>query len=234
MKKNKFILIVEEKDAVYKELSGHEDSKRLKFVTAKNEEDAAYIINLFEPDLVLVDMDTLKSNELHHLFNARKKNKIPIVIVSKNNKGKRIQYIFKIGADDYIRKPFRSAEVLARINSILRRKNNDYFASERKKIITKNIIIYPDSAYVEVRIKRNICTPNLTMTEFRILVYLAEEPHKVIPREKLIDECLPKNNCFNDTLNSHISKLRKKMSRCGLEGVPENVRKVGYKLGDNS
>ncbi|MGU5952304.1 response regulator transcription factor [Klebsiella pneumoniae] len=233
MKKNKFILIVEEKDVVYNELSRHENSKGLKFVTAKNEEDADYIINLFEPDLVLVDMETPKSNGLHLLLNARKKNKTPLVITSKGDEWESIQKAFKLGADDYIRKPFRAAEVLARINSILRRKNNCSCNSLSNKIITKRLTIYTDSVCVEVRTKKNICTPNLTITEFKILACLAEEPCKVITREKLIDKCLPKNNCIHDTLNSHISKLRKKLSRCGLEGVPESVRKVGYKLGDS-
>ena len=234
MKKNKFILIVEEKDVIYKELSGHEDSKGLKFVTAKSEEDAYYIVNLFEPDLVLIDMETSNNNGLRLLLNARGKNKTPIVIAGKSNKGGKIQKVFKLGADDYIIKPFRAAEVLARINSILRRKNNDFYASLTSKIITKHLIIYPDSIYVEVHTKKNICIPNLTITEFRILTYLAEDPCKIIPREKLIDRCLPKNNCIHDTLNSHISKLRAKLSGCGLKGVPESVRKVGYKLGDSS
>ena len=52
-------------------------------------------------------------------------------------------------------------------------------------------------------------------------------------REELLEKCLPERDSLDRTVDSHMSKLRKKLKHAGLKGIPESIRGLGYRLGDN-
>ncbi len=86
--------------------------------------------------------------------------------------------------------------------------------------------------YVEITVENKIVNPVLTTTEFKLLTYLARSPRKVCSREELLDACLPEGDSLDRTVDSHMSKLRKKLEHAGLKGIPESIRGVGYRLGE--
>jgi two-component system response regulator AdeR len=72
---------------------------------------------------------------------------------------------------------------------------------------------------------------NLTLTEFRLLSFMARSPHKAFSRAELLDACLPPDGeAIERTVDSHVSKLRKKLEAAGGPGWLEGVRGVGYRL----
>ena len=70
----------------------------------------------------------------------------------------------------------------------------------------------------------------LTLTEFKLLVQLARAPKRVFSRAELLAHCLPESDALERTVDSHISKLRKKLEELGIKGMPCGVRGVGYRL----
>lgn len=83
-------------------------------------------------------------------------------------------------------------------------------------------------ATVEVGSERH--TLVLTLTEFKLLAQLARAPRRVFSRAELMATCLPEGDALERTVDSHVSKLRKKLDDLGVQGVPASVRGVGYKL----
>jgi two-component system response regulator AdeR len=72
---------------------------------------------------------------------------------------------------------------------------------------------------------------NLTLTEFRLLSFMARRPNKAFSRAELLDACLPsEGDAIERTVDSHVSKLRKKLEAAGGRGWLEGVRGVGYRL----
>jgi two-component system response regulator AdeR len=57
-------------------------------------------------------------------------------------------------------------------------------------------------------------------------------PRKVCSRDELLNSCLPEGDALDRTVDSHMSKLRKKLELAGLYGVPESIRGMGYRLGE--
>lgn len=71
---------------------------------------------------------------------------------------------------------------------------------------------------------------NLTLTEYKIILLMINHPHKVYTRSELMQHCLPDSDALERTVDSHVSKLRKKLEEQGLENMLINVRGVGYRL----
>ena len=71
----------------------------------------------------------------------------------------------------------------------------------------------------------------LTITEFRLLAHMARAPKRVFTRAELLAACLPEGETLERTVDSHLSKLRKKVEGAGATGLLESVRGVGYRLG---
>ena len=129
-------------------------------------------------------------------------------------------------------KPFNPSEVIARVEAVLRRTRPVAESTHSRPLRTPFLTIYPDEFYVEITAQGEVSTPVLTTTEFKLLTYLARNPRKVCSREELLDACLPEGDSLDRTVDSHMSKLRKKLEHAGLRGIPESIRGLGYRLGD--
>jgi two-component system response regulator AdeR len=140
----------------------------------------------------------------------------------------------RIGADDYVVKPFNPAEVVARVQAVLRRAG--LRADRQPQRFLRTGIFQIDLENHEVVVELNgVGQPlELTLTEFRLIAHMARAPRRVFSREELLVSCLPEGDSLERTVDSHISKLRKKLERLGLSGVPSSVRGVGYRLGEAS
>jgi two-component system response regulator RegX3 len=134
----------------------------------------------------------------------------------------------EVGADDYVTKPFSTAELVSRIRAILRRRELD--RAESRTAATQVGGVYIDLARHEVRI--DDAAVRLTPSEFRLLLMLADEPERVFTRRQIMEH-LWESNWVGDehAADVHISNLRRK-----IEQDPVNparivtVRGFGYKL----
>jgi two-component system response regulator RegX3 len=135
----------------------------------------------------------------------------------------------EVGADDYVAKPYRMFELIARIRAVIRRKNETEFSSVKHKRLEANEIELDPETY-EVKIKgRKVI---FTVKEFDLLEALMVSAGKVVLREKLIDKVWgPNFYGSSKTLDVHIRSIRKKLQENGsTENRISTVRGLGYRF----
>lgn len=182
---------------------------------------------VLKPDLILLDIWMPKKDGWEVLVELRRRGDTPIVIITALDREiDRLQGL-RFGADDYITKPFNPAEVVTRIRAILRRLET---AAAGRFIKVGNLEIDTQSYLTTVRTDTGETGVALTLTEFRLLAHLAGSPNRVFTRSELIDACLADVDALERTVDSHISRLRKKLECAGASGMPEVMRGVGYRL----
>lgn len=163
------------------------------------------------PDLILLDLmlPGLSGEELLSELRENLSSDVPVIILSAKIALADKVSLLKMGADDYITKPFEPEEVIARIQAALRR------TATSKKLSCLNLELYPDSRKVTV----HGIELSLTAHEYDLLYLFIKNPEKVYSREMLYD--LVWHGGYygeNNTVNVHVSNLRKKIK----EADPEN------------
>lgn len=233
MNKNNLILVVEDDDEIADILMSYLQRAGMKTLRAADGELAISLSRLNKPDLILLDIHLPVFDGWSVLTTLRKESNVPVIMVSALDQDVDKLMGLRLGADDYVIKPFNPSEVVARVEAVLRRTKPNVQQAGSRPLRTPFITIYPDDFYIEITIGSDIVTPVLTTTEFKLLTYLAKNPRKVCSREELLNACLPEGDTLDRTVDSHMSKLRKKLEHAGLRGVPESIRGMGYRLGEN-
>lgn len=188
---------------------------------------------VFDNSIELVLLDLMLPGLAGELVleEIRKKSNIPVIGISaKSDKTSTIN-LLKIGADDYIVKPFDNDELLARIEAQQRRYNQtSSFSGANNKLKYKDISIDTDTFTVEV----GDAPVSLTKREFLILELLMKYPKKVFTKSNIYE------NVWNDefygdenTINVHISNIRLKLARVNpsVEYI-QTVWGIGFKMSE--
>ncbi|MGH3356232.1 MAG: MtrAB system response regulator MtrA [Nocardioidaceae bacterium] len=177
------------------------------------------------PELVLLDLMLPGKDGIDVCREIRAESGVPIVMLTAKNDTVDVVLGLESGADDYIVKPFKPKELVARIRARMRR--YDEPAPETLKIGDLTIDVAGHS------VKRNGSPINLTPLEFDLLVCLARKPWQVFTREVLLEQVWGYRHAADTRLvNVHVQRLRAK-----VETDPEQpeivltVRGVGYKAG---
>lgn len=182
------------------------------------------------PDLVLLDVQLPLVDGWMVLAELRRRGDTPVIMVTAMDQDVDKLMGLRTGADDYVVKPFNPAEVVARAQAVLRRtlRKEDHgpgvIRAGQLSIDLDKHEATASAAGTEVRL-------HLTLTEFRLLAHLAKAPRQVFSRSDLLVHCLPEGDALERTVDSHISKLRRKLEEAGIVDMPENIRGVGYRLG---
>ncbi|THF47092.1 response regulator [Allorhizobium terrae] len=180
-----------------------------------------------KPDIALIDVTMPRLDGWEVLAELRRRGNTPVIMITALDKEvDRLQGL-RIGADDYIVKPFNPIEVVARAKAILRRAG---LANTGATIRVGRLTIDLDSYQVSLESNGVVKPVTLTLTEFRLLAHLARTPSKAFTRGELIDACLPGSDAMDRTVDSHLSKLRKKLELAGAEGMLASIRGIGYRL----
>ena len=192
-------------------------------------DEAIEVFKNSQPDLVLLDIMLPGTDGIEVCREIRKQSsRVPIVMLTAKSETHDIVKGLEAGADDYMVKPFKPSELVARIKTRLRRTGGE---------LNGNLTI-GDLAIdiVEHTVARGGNEIPLTRLEFDLLVALAKEPGRVFTREALLGEVWGYRHSTDTRLvNVHIQRLRAK-----IEHDPENptiistVRGVGYKAGGSS
>lgn len=140
--------------------------------------------------------------------------------------------LMKLGADDYLVKPFHYEEFLVRVEALLRRSlsSASAFASKSEALTFRDILIEPDSRKVTV----SGTEVELTKKEYEILELMVRYPQKVFTKENIFETVwgesyLPEDN----SVNVHVSNIRKKLSAAGgAEDYIKTIWGIGYKLSE--
>ncbi|WP_321925533.1 response regulator [Burkholderia sp. BCC1998] len=179
------------------------------------------------PDLILLDVKLPGRNGWDVLTELRRRCTTPVVVVTAFDRDIDRRQALGAGANDYIVKPFDPAEVVARLRAILRRARTP---SAVHVLRVGYLEIDTDSYVVCVRTESVEVPVSLTLTEFRLLAHMARAPSRVFTRGELLDACMADVSAMERTIDSHISRLRKKLEQAGARGMPDVMRGVGYRL----
>lgn len=183
-----------------------------------------------ESDYQLVILDIMMpvkdGFELLKMIRFHLEKTVPVILLTALGDSDRVVEGLKLGADDYIVKPFEPKELLARVEAILRRAKNKWGTSEGFKV--KGLLFQPDSYKVSYK---NKILP-LTKKEFHIFYRLAGNRGRVFSREDLLElEWGLAYEGDNRTVDTHVKNIREKLKSMGYEGtVIETVWGIGYKV----
>jgi len=178
-----------------------------------------------DADVVLLDLGLPDQDGLEVLRKLRKIDPVPVLVLTARGDERTVVRGLRLGADDYLVKPVRLAELLARIDAVARR--SAARSQEPEDVVrVSDVEIDLQSRQVVVG-GREI---SLTTKEFDVLAVLARRPGTAVSRQQLMDEVW--GNAFvavSRTLDVHLTQLRAKLDRPGLL---HTIRGFGYRLGE--
>lgn len=219
----KNILLVEDNDTIIMGLKYSLEQEKFKVISAQNVSEFNGKIDKNDIDLVLLDVSLPDGNGFEICKEIKSKKDIPVIFLTAQDEETSVVLGLDLGADDYIVKPFRTRELISRINSVLRR----YGHNESNLIQYKNIKIDTSSAKVYKDNEEII----FTSLEYKILLMLFSNQNKLISREQLLEKIWDiAGNFVNDnTLTVYIKRIREKL---GDETIIKTVRGLGYRIGE--
>lgn len=162
------------------------------------------------PDLVVLDIKMPRMDGMEVLSKLREKSALPVIFLTSKDDEVDEVIGLRMGADDYITKPFSQRLLIERIRALLRRQQ---LQSEPEKVNEDELTERGD---LRLDDSRHLCTwkgdaVNLTVTEYLLVKALAQRPGHVKNRDQLIDLAYGENIYVDDrTIDSHIKRVRKK------------------------
>ncbi|MCW5700358.1 MAG: response regulator transcription factor [Rhodospirillales bacterium] len=180
-------------------------------------------------DLAVLDIKMPRLDGMELLSRLRQHSNVPVIFLTSKDDELDEMIGLRMGADDYITKPFSQRLLIERIRAILRRRGQDLAPEQEDGDVIWRGDLVLDS-------NRHLCTwkgkeLNLTVTEFLLLQSLARRPGHVKSRDQLIDAAYGKNIYVDDrTIDSHIKRLRKKFKEIDRKFAQiETLYGVGYR-----
>ncbi|MCL4137604.1 UNVERIFIED_CONTAM: hypothetical protein GTU68_022826 [Idotea baltica] len=191
--------------------------------------------NVRLPDMAVLDIKMPRMDGMDLLQRLRQKTTMPIIFLT--SKDDEIDEVLglRMGADDYVKKPFSQRLLVERIRSLLRRQDailgEDIEETEETKIMLRGELSM-DPLRHAVKWKGN--DVSLTVTEFLLLQALAQRPGFVKSRDQLMDVAYDDQVYVDDrTIDSHIKRLRKKMRTADDEfSAIETLYGIGYRYNE--
>ena len=182
-------------------------------------------------DLAILDIKMPRMDGLELLERLRKQSDLPVIfLTSKDDEVDELMGL-RMGADDYIKKPFSQRLLIERIRALLRRKSlgkAEPGAAPHPEVIQRDDLLLDPARHVCSWKQGNV---DLTVTEFLLLKALAQRPGHVKSRDQLMDAAYGENIYVDDrTIDSHIKRLRKKFKQVDAEfNEIETLYGVGYR-----
>ena len=169
-------------------------------------------------DLALLDVNLPGESGFELCRKLRQHSDVPVIFLTARDSAEDEILGFGVGADDYIRKPYHSSVLLARMARLLKRHSSPVLTA---RDLTLNL--------TELTVSRGEQTQELTKNETRILACLMQKG--LCTKEEIVED-LWQNSLYIDenTLYVNVNRLREKLSRLGAEGYIRTVRGGGYRL----
>ncbi len=224
------ILIVEDEREIAELLAAYVERAGFEVARATTVQDAIREHARFRPDLMLLDIGLPGGDGLDVLTTIRRRIDTPVIMVTALDDEVTKLSSLRIGADDYVVKPFNPSEVVERIRAVLRRTQG---ATARRTLSVGRLLIELDARVVTCRGDDDAAEPvrlPLTPTEYEILAHMARQPRRAFSRTELLEAASPDSEAYDRVVDSHLSKLRQKLAVAGCADMIEPVRGLGYRL----
>ena len=223
------ILVVEDDPAINQLLCTSASDAGYDCRPAFSGSEAALLAEQYSYDLILLDLMLPGLTGEEFIARLRKGKTMPVIVLSAKAGTEDRVNVLKLGADDFIPKPFENAEVLARMEAQLRRYKKFSSAAEASVLTWGDLSLDRESVAVTVSGKEI----NLTAREFEILALLMSHPKKVFTREQIYQRVWGEEYMGDDnTVNVHVSNLRSKLGKAGEGEYIKTVWGIGFKMGD--
>ena len=222
------VLVVEDEEAIIEALTVGLSREGFRVQVARDGEAALTMFDAVRPDVVLLDVMLPKVSGVDVCRALRKRSQVPIIMVTA--KGSEIDTVvgLEVGADDYVTKPYRIRELVARMRAVMRRTADRQEDLAADAVQVDDIALDPERHEVHIRGEQ----VQLPLKEFELLHVLLANAGRVITREQLIDRVWGSDYVGDTkTLDVHVKRLRGK-----VETDPANpqrivtIRGLGYKL----
>ncbi|SHE49724.1 two-component system, OmpR family, response regulator RegX3 [Ferrithrix thermotolerans DSM 19514] len=197
---------------------------------ARDGEEALRKFEEFRPDVILLDVMLPRKSGLDVCREIRLHSKVPIIMVTAKSTEIDTVVGLEVGADDYVAKPYRLKELVARVRAVMRRTpmEPDSSTKQFETIEVGDIIL--DTSKHEVKVRGEVV--KVPLKEFELLEFLISNPGRVLTREQIIDRVWgPYYSGDTKTLDVHIKRLRSKVEIDPSDPkVITTVRGLGYRL----
>ena len=222
------MLVVEDEESFVEALQVGLKREGFRVEVARDGMQALDIFDVIRPDLVLLDVMLPKMSGIDVCRQLRKRSQVPIIMVTAKSSEIDTVVGLEVGADDYIAKPYRLRELVARMRAVLRRAPLDR-AGELSEgaLVVGDISLDPEQHEVFIK-GEHVALP---LKEFELLHLLLANAGRVLPRETLIDRVWGSDYVGDTkTLDVHVKRLRAK-----IEDDPAHPKKIvtirglGYK-----
>lgn len=221
------ILVIEDEAALVTLIRYNLEAAGFEVLDAPDGEEGLLILSERKVDLVLLDwmLPNLSGIEVCRQIRRRPdiRNTPVIILTARGEEGDRVRGL-RVGADDYLTKPFSYDELIARIHAVLRR-IRPALAEDRLRFddIDMNMVTH--------RVTRDDRPVHLGPTEYRLLQHFMEHPGRVFSRNQLIEAVWGYDAYVDErTVDAYIRRLRKELNGPGDKDVIRTVRAAGYAL----
>ncbi len=228
MSTSPLILVVEDESQIAEIIEGYLRQENYRTERAKDGEQALIIFRSVRPDLIILDLMLPKMNGLEVLRNVRQESNTPVICVTAKTEEVDQLIGLELGADDYISKPFRPRELMARVRAVLRRSGMNAQPQHLAEPPVRIGKLEVDPVGVSAKVGNHKL--ELTPTEFRLLYTLAASSGKAFTRLELIEAAMPESNALERVIDAHLMSLRRKLEGNGVVNLLQTVRGIGYKL----
>lgn len=221
------ILIVEDEPALANVVKDYLKNELFDVEICTEGDKAIEVFNKYRPSLLILDLMLPGMNGYEICKNVRMTSVIPILILSaKTGEFDKVMGL-NLGADDYMTKPFRPKELVARVNALIRR--SQVFNKDNMEVLdVGDIRIF----IKEYKVEKNNVSMDLSKKEFELLLFLAKNPKQVFTREHLYERVWGLDSFGDlDTVTVTINRLRQKIEE--NPATPKHILTVwgvGYKF----
>lgn len=221
----KRLLLVEDDPAIAKNLTLLLRSEGFDLIHADTREEAVAVLDQHAFDLALIDISLPDGNGFSVCTQIRETQPIPVIFLTASGDEASVVTGLNMGADDYVIKPFRPRELIARIQTALRK------SGRSRSVFTRGDLSVDLAGGVVKKGGREVF---LSALEYRLLLILINNPESILTRERLLRELWDAAGEFvsDNTLTVYIKRLREKIEDHPADPqIILTVRGIGYRLG---
>ena len=222
------ILVVEDETSIQRVVRTYLEDAGFQVLMTDNGSEALEMAEAHRPELIILDLNLPGMDGMEVAVRLRQRSDVFILMLTARSEETDRVTGLKLGADDYLAKPFSPRELVARVEAILRRRRGAGTTSNRLDF--PRLTIDPD-AHEALAPSGKL---DLTTTEFKVLWELASHARRVMTREQLIDRVWGVDFYGNArVVDVYVGQVRRKLEAAGARDVIETVRGVGYKFSDS-
>lgn len=226
----KNILIVDDEEMIRDVVSSFLETKGFRTFTAATGREALQLFDSQPISFIILDLmlPDISGEEICAII--RQKSRVPVIMLTARTQETEILHGFRIGADDYVTKPFSLKELYARIEAVSRRAGDDLKPLAEKFCWNDGDL---EADFSHRLIKKQGSTVPLTPIEWNLLSVFLKYPKKIFTREELISAAFQDDfGSCDRVIDTHIKNLRKKIEDDPRKPVYiQTVHGVGYKFG---